>query len=71
MLHYFAHFLVLDTDNTELLKKCGTGIPDSRWISMGNTLTVNFVTDNSIGKKVRKSYQMSVAMIVLMIISGI
>ena len=45
--------LVLDSDNTELLKKCGTGLPD-KIISKGNTLTVKFKTDYSVGAKVRQ-----------------
>ena len=44
-------FLVLDTDNTELLKMCGSRLPDAI-ISKGNMMTVKFVTDHSIGKKV-------------------
>ena len=55
--HYLAlqsHFvicLVLDTDNTELLKKCGTGLPE-KIVSKGNKLTVKFKTDYSVGAKV-------------------
>ena len=55
--HYLAlqsHFvicLVLDTDNTELLKKCGTGLPE-KIVSKGNKLTVKFKTDYSVGTKV-------------------
>ena len=48
---YFCTLLVLDTDNTELLKKCGTGLPD-KIVSKGNKLTVNFKTDYSVGAKV-------------------
>ena len=44
-------FLVIDTDNTELLKKCGTVLPD-KVISNGNKLTVKFKTDYSVGAKV-------------------
>ena len=43
--------LVLDTDNTELLKKCGTGLPE-KIVSKGNKLTVKFKTDYSVGAKV-------------------
>ena len=42
---------VLDTDNTELLKKCGTGLP-GKIVSKGNKLTVKFKTDYSVGAKV-------------------
>ena len=43
--------LVLDTDNTELLKKCGIGLPE-KIVSKGNKLTVKFKTDYSVGAKV-------------------
>ena len=56
IIFYFFYFLiclflVLDTDNTELLKMCGSRLPDAI-ISKGNMMTVKFVTDHSIGKKV-------------------
>ena len=47
----FELCLVLDTDNTELLKKCGTGLP-GKIVSKGNKLTVKFKTDYSVGAKV-------------------
>ena len=43
--------LVLDTDNTELLKKCGTGLPE-KIVSKGNKLTVKFMTDYIVNAKV-------------------
>ena len=43
--------LVIDTDNTELLKKCGTELPD-KITSQGNRLTVKFKTDHSVSAKV-------------------
>merc|ERR1719154_1054154 len=39
-----------DTDNTELLKKCGTGLPE-KIVSKGNKLTVKFMTDYSVNAK--------------------
>ena len=40
-LHCILHIcLVIDTDNTELLKKCGTRLPE-KIVSKGNRLTVN------------------------------
>ena len=62
IIFYFFYFLiclflVLDTDNTELLKKCGTGLPD-KLVSKGNTLTVNFKTDYSVGAKVLKRFML-------------
>ena len=47
-------FLVFDTDNTELLKMCGSRLPDAI-ISKGNMMTVKFETDHNIGKKVKKT----------------
>ena len=50
--------LVLDTDNTELLKKCGTGLPEII-VSKGNKLTVKFMTDNSVNAKVGQAQMCS------------
>ena len=41
---------VLDTDNNELIKKCGTTKPN-KLISSGNKLTVKFHSDYSVNKK--------------------
>jgi len=43
----YDYVQVLDTDNTELLKKCGTGLPE-KIVSKGNKLTVKFMTDYSV-----------------------
>ena len=43
--------LVLDTDRTELLKTCGTELPDEI-TSKGNRLTVKFKADRSVGGRV-------------------
>ena len=40
------YFLVLDTDNTQLVKRCG-GTAPNKVISSGNKLTVVFHSDNS------------------------
>ena len=50
--------LVLDTDKTELLKKCGTGLPENI-VSKGNTLTVKFKTDYSVNSKVGQAQMYS------------
>ena len=47
---YFCLSLVLDTDNSQLIKKCGINTPP-KIISSGNKLTVKFHSDSSVTKK--------------------
>ena len=44
------HSPVLDTDNTELLRACGTKVPD-KVTSSGNKMTVMFKTDGSVDRR--------------------
>ena len=44
---------VLDTDNTELLKACGTKVPD-KVTSSGNKMTIRLKTDQN---EVRKGFK--------------
>ena len=49
-LSSIVSFIVLDTDNSQLIKKCGTTTP-SKIISSGNKLTVKFHSDSSVSFK--------------------
>jgi len=46
----YDYVQVLDTDNSQLIKKCGSTIPD-KIISSGNKLTVKFHSDSSVNAK--------------------
>ena len=49
-LSLFSLSSVLDTDNSELLRACGTKMPD-KVTSSGNKMTVMFKTDGSVDRR--------------------